>query len=561
MKWLQKESVRYALLLVILLAIATVAVVGTLNYLQGLIPQTSDFNIVTVIIWSLTLGFMLIAGAFGLWATTFAAHAESLRRLSSLVDAMTYIRDGVIALDRQGRVIGMNPAAVGIFGEAARDQLFTSLVKTLTERQLHTLMHSDLPIEAEAELTFNGTSQTLRLRAQPSQGMTLLLISDVTALVRSRERTHRTAYVQLVGHMANGVANDFNDLLCGIAGHAAILSRHGKAKLDVPLCAAAIQECANRGILLARQLMQLSGTDPQEAVATAYATRHINSGIDLLTSALPASWTIIRHTDTLIKPVNIPPIQLEHLIQSLGLAAAEFAPPRQVLEIRIDDPSAFPPPSSAKPASGILTIHAGNLADVNPDTLIAQDMATTGVITSVISALIHQAGGTFQQFRTPEGVPVYRIWLPEADPSTLANEASNALVLGLEAYAANWTILIDANLHDAVAVADYLRHADISTCIANGITRLLGTIERNDSLDAIAISPKTLGDDPASMLKAIARLAPQTGIVLQQNDMTSPIPNVVYVPDPVVPSQLLHALIEARSRIRSQPQAVERKAG
>ncbi|HAS83521.1 MAG TPA: hypothetical protein DCS43_12845, partial [Verrucomicrobia bacterium] len=349
MKWLQKESARYALLLVVLLAIATVAVVVTLNYLQDVLTA-SEQTIVTIAIWSLTLGFMMIAGAFGLWATAFAADAESLRRLSSLVDAMTYIHDGVIALDRQGRAIGMNPAAVAIFGEAARNQVFTNVASNVTSKQLQTLLHSDSPVELESEFSIGNTTQTLRLRAQPSQGMTLLLISDVTALVRSRERTHRTAYVQLVGHMAKGVANDFNDLLCGISGHAAILTRHDKAKLDIPASAAAIQECANRGILLARQLMQLSGTDTQEAVATAYATRHINAGIDLLTSTLPASWTIIRHTDTLIKPVNIPPIQLEHLIQSLGLAAAESAPIKQILEIRLDDPASLHDNPSARTA-------------------------------------------------------------------------------------------------------------------------------------------------------------------------------------------------------------------
>lgn len=66
MRWLQTESARYALLLVVLLATATVAVVFTLSYMGEIVPVKEHLTTVSIMIWALTMGFMLIARAFGL---------------------------------------------------------------------------------------------------------------------------------------------------------------------------------------------------------------------------------------------------------------------------------------------------------------------------------------------------------------------------------------------------------------------------------------------------------------------------------------------------------------
>lgn len=554
MKWLQKEGVRYALLLVVLLAIAAIAVAVTLNYLESVVPH-KELTTVTIAIWALTMGFMLIAGAFGLWAVTFAAEAESLRRLSSLVDAMTYISDGVVALDPQGKAVGLNPAAVAIFGESARNALLTEAAALITPSQIQSLLHSALPIEIETALVHDGETRTLRIRSQPSKGIVVLLVSDVTALVRTRERTRRTAYFQLVGHMAKGVANDFNDLLCGISGHAALLTRQNAKTVDIPASAAAIQDCANRGMLLARQLMQLSGPGSEEAAATAQTAQHVSAGIDLLQSGLPASWTIDRNIEEDVAPVNIPPLQIEHLVHSLGFVAADASPAKQFLEIRLSKPADGQVTPSHAPVGAVLTLATGGIpADING--LIPQDMASAGVIASVINSLIQQAGGRLERFATAEGIAVFRVLFPEADAASFATETTGALALGLEAYAANWHILIDRDISGSDECIDHFRKAGIHTVDAKGIVPLLGAIENSDRLDALALSTGVLGDDQRSLLKAISKLTPRSGIVVQQSEIGAEdgISNIVYIPTPVSPAQLLHAIIEARGRIRSHQQ-------
>jgi len=553
MKWLQKESARYALLLVVLLAIAAVAVAVTLSYIGDIVPPHEQL-IIAAIIWALTMGFMLIAGAFGVWAIHFAAEAESLRRLGCMVDAMDYIRDGVVAIDRQGRITGLNPAASAILGESARGLPLTHLDAPVTEQQMQTLLHTESPVEIETLLSRqDGESRMLRIRTQPSKGILILLICDVTALVRQREQTRRTAFLQLIGHMAKGVANDFNDLLCGISGHAGLLMRPANdGKTDVLASASAIQDCANRGILLARQLMQLAADDSGEIAATACTARHITNGIDLLKTGLPPDWTLQCDIDPAICPVNIPPVQVEHLVQSLGLAASDSIAGNHFLAIRLAKPDDTDRARLAVPVAAVLTIATTPLPNANLKP-VARETASTGVVFSVISAMLQQAGGLLERYTAPDGHSSYRALLPEADPAALTDESADALVLGLAAYVANWHILIDEDLIGADDCIRYFNQAGIRTLHTGGIAHILGAIENEPDLDAMALGAGLLGDEQRSLLKAISKLTPKTGIVLQQapDGGNTAVTGVVCVPVPVTPDQLLHAMIEARSRIRT----------
>jgi PAS domain-containing protein len=216
----KEEGWRYALLLVILIAIATIATHTAINYINPLV-RPREQTVVTAILCALTFGLMLISASFAVWAMRFSAESESRRRLGQMVNAMTYIRDGVLLLDRNGSITGANPTARSLFDLSHSDlSTLAELFSDLSAHDRDLLLHSDHPEEVEC---FGGNilpGHTLRLRSQPSRGSILLLVSDVTRLTDGRARRRRAAYLQLMGHIAQGVANDFNNLLCGIEGHA-----------------------------------------------------------------------------------------------------------------------------------------------------------------------------------------------------------------------------------------------------------------------------------------------------------------------------------------------------
>ena len=97
---ISREIWGYAVLLIILFSIAALAVWQTISFFQS--PDDLTFP---VVMWSLTMGFMLIAGAYGLWAMKFSAQAESRRRIGRFVDAMDYFPDGLIVLDKNGDLV------------------------------------------------------------------------------------------------------------------------------------------------------------------------------------------------------------------------------------------------------------------------------------------------------------------------------------------------------------------------------------------------------------------------------------------------------------------------
>ncbi|MDA0991003.1 MAG: hypothetical protein O3A51_09655, partial [Verrucomicrobia bacterium] len=115
MKLITREATGYAVLLVILFAIASIAVWQTLSYLAGHLSG-GDYAVTATLICVITFGFMLIAGAFGLWAVQFAAESESRRRIGRFVDAMDYLQDGLLAINEKAIVTGSNPAARDLAG-------------------------------------------------------------------------------------------------------------------------------------------------------------------------------------------------------------------------------------------------------------------------------------------------------------------------------------------------------------------------------------------------------------------------------------------------------------
>ena len=85
MKFFRTEALAYTVLLIILFTISSLAVVRIIHVLGDVVPGDVS-PAIAVAIWSLTLGFMLIAGAFGLWGIKLSAEAEGRRRVGRFVD-------------------------------------------------------------------------------------------------------------------------------------------------------------------------------------------------------------------------------------------------------------------------------------------------------------------------------------------------------------------------------------------------------------------------------------------------------------------------------------------
>ena len=548
-----KESLRYCILLISLLTTGAVAVGVTINFLDNAVPSSTDRMILTSAIWTLTLGFMLIAGAFGLWTVHFATEAESLRRISLLVDRLNDVRDAILATDRQAKVIGMNATAESFFGKV-RGMELPSFCPVITENDLELFLDTDSIMEREYQFSQkDGQIRTLRFRIQPPvSGISLFLISDITSVAAARTRQRRAATLHLAAHMAQGIANDFNDLLCGISGHASLLLKPNAANVNLHNSATAIQQCADRGIWLARQLNQLSQADQIDTGSIALdVSRNVANGVELLTSSLDPSWVLDQQLVPNIPPVNIPPSQIEHITHSLGLIVAETA---QGLSGTLHITLRLPEPSerilNQNRIAGVLEI-ARFIETPSTTTTIDSQHPENGVISSLVQTLIVQAGGMFEAIPDGRKAQRFRIFLPEVDAETFAlhNDTEATLAIGLEAYTAGWHVLLCMAADCNPRVPRYFEQKNIRTIVARNEDAFLQALAQENAFEVIFIQPDLLGQHFDAFLPIVSRISPDAAIVLLQDHRPSQTPeHVITLPPANPPSQWIHAMVDARSR-------------
>ncbi len=548
MKRFTKESWSYAFLMVILLAIAAIAVAVAIDFLQTRV-EDQYIGTVTAMLWSITMGFMLIAGAFGLWSIQFAAGAESRRRISAIVSSMDYLQDGLIAVDSHDRVIGSNPAAREMLhGTPYRKRPLVELFPSLQAADADLLLHKNSPQEVERSHVDEGLTHTLRFRSQPTRGVTLILISDVTAERARRQHRQQAAKLQLVGELARALANDFNNLLCGIAGHAALLPRLPPGAPEMADSIKSITVSAERGIALAGHLMELSrpssGSVPARMVGD-----HVVSAVDVLRGILPAGWSV--ETDiTDVPATSLTGMQIEQLVLNLGQIIAESSRKTDAISIVVGPTGTHPLLHVAdRFCGGIILGRSGTGGtEVAGDPPASSEEA--GLILSVIRSILDGAGGELHQLSGPDGHPIFRIALPVATALDGAEEQVE-LPFDLNRYVAHWNVLVAGRKHRHLSLVQRLEKLAVAVSLVDTIADILDATAKDAHLDAVVIDWPLLGAHEEGTLKALTKLSPASGIVVLRHARprigSNELPGVVCVQEDANTDRILMAMVEARS--------------
>ena len=192
---------------------------------------------------------------------------EALRTSEERIKAI--IVDGILTLDRTGRIVSTNPAAERIFG-------YTD--KELVGREFDTLLYSEdvslyhnymeiLKSESTADLEFRGRRRdgsTFTLNVAISELIMarqtgfIIVARDMTKNREAEEQLRHAQKMQTIGHLAGGVAHDFNNLLSIIIGHAGLLKEKHQLP-EAPMHSVnQIRRSAERGAKLTRQLLMFS---------------------------------------------------------------------------------------------------------------------------------------------------------------------------------------------------------------------------------------------------------------------------------------------------------------
>jgi signal transduction histidine kinase len=548
MRPFSREAGQYAALLILLLGIAGIAVRQSLDYVATRI-EGEDFVVISSFIYAITLGYMLIAGAFGLWAVKFASEAEGRRRVGRLIEAMDYMRDGLLTIDRKGRISGSNPAVKDIAGQDIQPlKPLREVFACLIEDDLKSLLSTREPFEVERRYVRKDRVQTLRFRSQPSEGIVLIFVSDVSLMETKRLYARQVAQLQLIGQIARGVANDFNGILSAISGHASLLPRLPPDSPDAQASIQSITRAADRGAALASHLLHLAMPNTA-APHPSMGGQYVVSAIEDLRNSLPDGWEF--EVDlTSFPPVSLSAVKIEQVVLNLGLLAADSLDAPGVLRI------IGAPPDRSNPLfsvgyqyAGVLLVTAGELTGAVMTETPRDQEDRTGVIISVLRSIIEQANGTLESLCSVQGTPIFRIALPR---QSISGDISAEEEFGTELapYVADWSILIATPAGANHPVTARLSELGAEVDLCNSFVSALARLEENEMPNGIIIDSRIIMDETRGLLRALLKLCPGSAVVVLCDEPESQSQqlevDIVFLSHRVSTDRILFGLVEAR---------------
>ena len=548
-KNITRESLGYAVLLIVLCAIAALAAHETIAFLEEKLPSLADYTIAATMIWTLTLGFMLISGAFGLWSVNFAAEAEGQRRVSKLVGTMNYILDGLITIDTRGNITGANAAALKLANsQNINKQPLIEVFSCLSPTDVKLLTNKNDLSEIEKTFFCNKKFRSLRFRSQPSKGLSLILISDVTFVQEQKDQRRQESQLQLIGEIAKGVANDFDNLLCGISADATILRKFSPNTPELQTSASRISASAEKGTLLARKLNDLAHSSSPTS-SSRLPNTYIQAAIDKLQSVLSEEWNITRNIDSLL-PASLTGSKLEQVILNLGIIVTDRLGYPGTLFVTAQPLPDDSPESLKERCSCIISICASeNKTDpIQNSTATTPDNDNQGVLLSLIRSLIMEAGGSLESSNIIGRQYTFIIGLAHGQGLEQTDTIATIPKELAQHIATHSILLATADKKHRQLKNSLLSYGARITEIDNIITLLVELDKSSSDFNTLIFDDQLAERETETILKTITKLRPNMAILVLAEDNSTQLnnnsTNIMFIKESSTTDEIIMGMIE-----------------
>jgi two-component system, cell cycle sensor histidine kinase and response regulator CckA len=279
-----------------------------------------------------------VAGVLGvaLSQTRLRERIEEQQRTLALLVAQ--LPDGIVVLTEDGHLALANPAAVDYLDMLGHRDVRAPVV-ALAGVPLQEILASR-PVGLPQELATEGPDVRLfEVRARATVGgpehAWILLIHDATRerqMERSLEQQDRLA---VIGHLAGGLAHDFNNYLTAILTHAELLLRDATQSPAAREALRVIKEQSERSAKLVRSILDFSRGSESER-------RRLDLGLfvselaQILTRTIPERILI----DVAVDPVKeclvlADATQLQQVIMNVAVNARDAMPGQGELRLRV----------------------------------------------------------------------------------------------------------------------------------------------------------------------------------------------------------------------------------
>lgn len=271
----------------------------------------------------------------------FAGEKRLLKTKKNLSTTLESLQEGVISLDSNFTIIQINSSAASLF-ELPPAQLlaqnFPNLIMRLdpelgsqfqqTIKHCHnTGENIDFPENTRLTLSkgqpkiMSGSCAPTRDDANAIIGV-VLICNDVTENKSIQAMLNQSRRLEAIGHLAGGVAHDFNNILTGISGYAEMLSLQLKDDEKKRVSALRILQASNRAADLTKQLLSFAR---KGKVISSPIDCHIalKTVIGLLKRSLDKNIALSSHFNAEYPVIIGDPTQLENILLNLGINGAD----------------------------------------------------------------------------------------------------------------------------------------------------------------------------------------------------------------------------------------------
>jgi PAS domain S-box-containing protein len=383
------------------------------------------------------------AGVVLLMARTLTGEViEAARTKDALLASEARVRavfagipDSILVLDRHGRVVDLNPAAVALLGvpreallgrwigEIARleDAAPAASATTGPTLELTQLVRSDGVVRsvevAESFLEDRGG----RVRGS------ILVLHDATEQRALEQRLGQAQKLESLGRLAGGVAHDFNNMLAPILGYAQIalrkLDRDHPAAGDLEVVATAAEKAAE----LTRRLLALGR--PQRISLASLDVGEVVGGMrPILERLVSEDVRMAFELATELPPVLADRVQLEQVVLNLTMNAADAMPRGGALVVRVHESSVEASPL-ARRAVVLEVDDTGEGMDEATTARIFEPFFTTkprgrgtGLGLATVLGIVEQHAGRVEVSSAPGEGTVVRVWFPALEAPLAASE-------------------------------------------------------------------------------------------------------------------------------------------
>jgi signal transduction histidine kinase len=479
----------------------------------------------------------LLAQAFEQMVHDSHGQTAAIRREKEIFESiMNAMAEAVLLIDQCGKVVYENPGAVKMRSpapgrpalpwaeaiEACLEDGITPL--PIEQRPGWRAMHGESVDQIELVLHVPasgrrfeviGNAQPIRNAAGGIRGA-VVVYKDVTALKEAERRLHQSQKLEAIGQLTGGVAHDFNNMLTVISGTAEILLDELADRPDLNNIARMIEQAAQRGADLTRQLLAFARRQPLQP-------RNIDVNAIMLETQQLLRATIGQQIDVDVRlergldAARIDPSQLSAALLNLAVNARDAMPGsgKLLLEtagVTLDDTYAQQNPDVQPGRYVMIAVSdtgTGIPADMR-DKVFEPFFTTksigkgTGLGLSMVYGFVKQSGGHVKIYSEEGQGTTIKLYLPRADSVTEDVAAAAPIEGGSE------TVLLveDDELVRKFAIAQIQGLGYQVVALSDGLAALK-EVERGTPFDLLftdVIMPG--GMNGPQLADAIARITP-----------------------------------------------------